>query len=202
MNTKKIADYSSLFSKLDILIAQDLPQMERYLEIGKAVCSRPEKGAAVAAAKYLQDNYSEVMGFSSRNARRMRDLYRRYENSPALLNAALKIGWTQNIVILENCGSAAECLWYIEAVQRFGWSKQKLVSEIADQAYKKASLKAENSYLKSVPGHFFTFAGILICTGHNRKKRTPYFQQWHPPNDDYFWFGMIHTIKSANYQTD
>ena len=201
MNIKKFADYSSLFAKLDILMAQDLQQMERYLEIGKAVCSRPEKGAAVAAAKYLQDNCPDVMGFSSRNVRRMRDLYRRYENSPALLEAVLKIGWTQNIVILENCGSDAECLWYIKAVRRFGWSKQKLASEIADQAYTKASLKAENPHLKSVPGHFFAFEEISIYTGHNRKKRTPYLQHWHPPNDGYFWFGIIHTIKSANYQT-
>ena len=189
MNTKKFTDYSSLFAELDILMAQDLQQMERYLEIGKAVCSRPEKGAAVAAAKYLQDNCPNVMGFSSRNVRRMRDLYRRYENSPALLKAALKIGWTQNVVILENCGSDAECLWYIKAVLRFGWSKQKLASEIADQAYRKVSSKTENTIPQSVSGHLFAFAGISISACHTGKPLIVYRQQWHPPNNMISGFG-------------
>ena len=189
MNIKKIADYGWLFAKLDILIAQNLPQMERYLEIGKAVCSRPEKGAAVAAAKYLQGNCPNGTGFSSRNVRRMRDLYRRYENSPALLKAALKIGWTQNIVILENCGSDAECLWYIKAVLRFGWSKQKLASEIADQAYRKVSSKTENTIPQSVSGHLFAFAGISISACHTGKPLIVYRQQWHPPNNMISGFG-------------
>lgn len=53
MNVRKPADYSALFAALDALTAADLPQMKLYCEIGRLVSSRPEKGAAAAAAEYL-----------------------------------------------------------------------------------------------------------------------------------------------------
>lgn len=76
-------------------------QVELYCAIGKAVNTRLEKGAAVAAAKYLAENYPDAHGISPRNVRRMWDFYRTYENHPALLPLALQIGWTQNVVIME-----------------------------------------------------------------------------------------------------
>ena len=54
MNTRKPADYSAMYGTLDQLMAAGLPQMELYFEIGRAVCARPEKGAAVMAAEYLR----------------------------------------------------------------------------------------------------------------------------------------------------
>lgn len=54
MNIRKPADYSTLFSKLDKLMAAQLPQMELYCEIGRLVNGRLEKGAAVAASEYLR----------------------------------------------------------------------------------------------------------------------------------------------------
>jgi len=63
---------------------QQLPQMELYCAIGKAVCQRTEKGAAVMASEYLNTHYPDVKGFSPRSLRRMRDFYRTYENYPAI----------------------------------------------------------------------------------------------------------------------
>ena len=54
MNIRKPSDYSSLYSALDVLMGSDLAEMELYCEIGRAVCGRTEKGAAVMAAEYLQ----------------------------------------------------------------------------------------------------------------------------------------------------
>ena len=50
MNIRKNIDYSEMYAELDKAMAADIPQMELYCEIGKAVCQRTEKGAAVAAA--------------------------------------------------------------------------------------------------------------------------------------------------------
>ena len=72
MNTRKPTDYSAMYGTLDQLMGAELPQMELYFEIGRAVCAHPEKGAAVMAAEYLQANYPECKGFSPRNLRRMR----------------------------------------------------------------------------------------------------------------------------------
>ena len=49
-----------------------------------AVCTRPEKGAAVMAAEHLQASCPESKGFSPRNLRRMREFYRAYADSREL----------------------------------------------------------------------------------------------------------------------
>ena len=63
MNTRKNTDYTEMYEALDDLMARQLPQMEMYREIGKAVCRRPEKGAAVMASEYIIANYPGTQGF-------------------------------------------------------------------------------------------------------------------------------------------
>ena len=101
MNIRKNIDYSEMYEELDKLMEQQLPQMELYCAIGKAVCQRTEKGAAVMASEYLNKRYPDAKGFSPRSLRRMRDFYRTYENYPTLLSRAKKLGWIQNVVIME-----------------------------------------------------------------------------------------------------
>ena len=73
MNVRKPIDYSTMFVSLDELMGADLPQIELYCEIGRLVSASPEKGAAVAAAEYLQAANPDATGFSPRNLRRMRE---------------------------------------------------------------------------------------------------------------------------------
>lgn len=70
----------------------------------------------------------------------MREFCRTYQSNPNLLSEAAKIGWTQNVVILERCETEEERRWYIRAVQQFGWSKQQLIQEIVDLAHTKKVL--------------------------------------------------------------
>ena len=99
MNIKKPVDYSTMYRELTTIPAKNLPQMIEIHAIGKVISQRPEKGAAVAAAEFLQANFPDRTGFSPRNVRRMRDFYRTYENDQTLLRLAMKIGWTLNVVI-------------------------------------------------------------------------------------------------------
>ena len=115
-------------------MAEDLPQVKMYFEIGRAVSARTEKGAA-AASEYLQTAYPEASGFSPRNLRRMREFYRAYENAPELARQAMKIGWTQNVVILEADLTLEERCWYLRAAERFGWSKAELFQQISAAAH-------------------------------------------------------------------
>ena len=140
MNIRKPADYSVLFSELDKLIAAQLPQMELYCEIGRLVSGGSEKGAAVAASEYLQAAYPAAEGFSPRNLRRMRAFYAAYEESPEIMQLAMSLGWTQNVAILERCGSNEERMCYIQAVLHFGWKKGKLLEAIDSQAWLHSSL--------------------------------------------------------------
>ena len=135
MNIRKNIDYSEMYAALDYLMAQQLPQMELYCEIGKAVCRRTEKGAAVMASEYLNKRYPDAKGFSPRSLRRMRDFYRTYENHPSLLSRAMKLGWIQNVVIMEADLTVDLREWYMKAVEQFGWSKTELIANIAANAY-------------------------------------------------------------------
>lgn len=63
MNIRKKVDYSEMYVALDNAVAGAYSQMQMYAQIGKAVSSREEKGAAVAAAEYLQEQYPNIPGF-------------------------------------------------------------------------------------------------------------------------------------------
>ena len=140
MNFRKRIDYSDLFAAIDRVMAEDLAQMELYCEIGRLINGRPEKGTAVAAAEYLQAHYPDASGFSPRNVRRMREFYHAFEGDTAAMCAALEIGWTQNVVILEADLTPEERVWYICAVRQLGWSKLTLAKQIADHACDKITL--------------------------------------------------------------
>ena len=84
--------------------------------------------------------YPAADGFSPRNVRRMRAFYAAYEESPEIMRLAMHLGWTQNVAILEGCGSNEERAWYIRATLRFGWKKAKLLAAIESQAWLYSSL--------------------------------------------------------------
>ena len=145
MNIRKNIDYSEMYAELDMLMAKELPQMELYCEIGKTVCRRTEKGAAVMASEYLNKHYPDVKGFSPRSLRRMRDFYRSYENHPSLLSRAMKLGWIQNVVIMEAELTMELREWYMKAAKQFGWSKTELIANISENAHENIVLAVEDA---------------------------------------------------------
>ena len=53
-----------MLAALDAAVSAGLPQMGLYRRVGEVICERPEKGAAVAAAKYWAEKHPEIAGFS------------------------------------------------------------------------------------------------------------------------------------------
>ena len=113
MNVRKPANYGTMHRELVAILAQNLPQMDEVYAISKAISQRPEKGAAVAAAEFLQANFPDRTGFSPRNVRQIRDFYKTYENDQALLRLAMKIGWTLSVLIMEAKLSRLQKRFYI-----------------------------------------------------------------------------------------
>lgn len=130
MNVRKPADYSAMYRELAEIFVRNLPQMAEICAIGKAVSRRMEKGAAVAAAEFLQANFPDRTGFSPRSVRRMRDFYKVYENDEPLLQLAMEIGWTLNVVIIEAGLTRDERKWYLEQAREQRWSKTVLQKAI------------------------------------------------------------------------
>ena len=135
MNIRKAVDYSAMFAALEAAMDADLPQMELYCEIGKIVCARSEKGAAVAAAEFLKEQYSDMTGFSPRNVRRMRNFWQLCSGTPELLGEALCLNWTQNVVIMEAELTAEERCWYIRKAAAQKLSKSELLRMIENFAH-------------------------------------------------------------------
>ncbi len=142
MNVRKSVDYSAMYQELTAILSQNLPQMDEIYAIGKVVSCRPEKGAAVAAAEFLQANFPDRTGFSPRNVRRMRDFYKVYENDEPLLRLAMKIGWTLNVIIMEAELARDERKWYLEQAREQQWSKTVLLEKLASAAHLEKSLDA------------------------------------------------------------
>ena len=130
MNVRQPVDYGTMYRELTAILTQNLLQMDEVYAIGKAISQRPEKGAAVAAAEFLQAKFPDRTGFSPRNVRRMRDFYRTYENNQTLLRLAMKIGWTLNVVIMEAELTRDVRKWYLEQALCRGWSKTQLLNAI------------------------------------------------------------------------
>lgn len=72
----------------------------------------------------------------------MRDPYCTYESYPALLTFALRIGWTQNVVIMEAVLSMGFREWYLQAAKQFGWPKVELTENIADNVREIVTLES------------------------------------------------------------
>ena len=135
MNVRKPVDYNTMYRELTAILAQNLPQMIEIYAIGKVISQRPEKGAAVAAAEFLQANLPDRAGFSPRNVRRMRDFYRTYENDQTPLWLAMKIGWTLNVVIMEAELTRAQRMLCLQMTTVKNLSKKELLEIILNGAF-------------------------------------------------------------------
>ena len=142
MNVRKPVDYGTMYRELTAILAQNLPQMIEIYAIGKAISQRPEKGAAVAAAEFLQANFPDRAGFSPRNVRRMRDFFKVYENDQTLLRLAMKIGWTLNVVIMEAELTRAQRISCLQRVVSEKLSKKKLLEIILNGVFAEESIDA------------------------------------------------------------
>ena len=167
MNIRKPVDYGTMYRKLTAILAQNLPQMDEVYAIGRAVSQRPEKGAAVATAEFLQANFPDRTGFSPRNVRRMRDFYKAYENDQMLLRLAMKIGWTLNVVIMEAGLTRETRKWYLEQAQAQQWSKMVLLEKLASEAHLEKPLdeKPNTCYTeKKITDDSKRWRTKMICT--------------------------------------
>ena len=174
MNIRKPTDYVTMFTTLDTLMAAQLPQMELYREIGRLVSRRSEKGAAVAASEYLQAAYPTAEGFSPRNVRRMRDFYRMYGDTPELLAAAMRLNWTQNVVIMEAELTMDERCWYIRKAAESGLSKTELLRMIERAEHSEIALGENEDTCYTVENDEFSEK--------NRYEEYPVYLPWEYTN--------------------
>ena len=153
MNIRKPVDYSMMYATIETLMLSDLEQTKLFCEIGKVIDERPEKGAAVAAAEYINAAFPDRSGFSPRSLRRMRDFYRAYKNDSALMEEAMGVSWSLNALIIENCEEHDTRKWYVKACLYYGWSKQELSVKITENAHENTILDTETRVWYTEPNN-------------------------------------------------
>ena len=99
----------------------------------------------------------------------MRDFYRTYENHSALLSRAMKLGWIQNVVIMEADLTMDLREWYMKAAEQFDWSKTELIAQIAAQAHEEIALAIEEEvcYVESQEKHIDKTYGVTKAIKYN-----------------------------------
>jgi predicted nuclease of restriction endonuclease-like (RecB) superfamily len=55
-----------------------------------------------------------------------------------------EIGWTHNLIIMENCKDDLEREFYLRMTRKFGWTKNVLLHQIENRAYEKTLLNQTN----------------------------------------------------------
>ena len=92
----------------------------------------------------LRAEFPGVGGFSSSNLWRMKNFFETYQGIEKLAPLVREIAWSHNIVILERCSDPLEREFYIRMTRKFGWSKNVLIHQIANQSYEKSLLGQTN----------------------------------------------------------
>lgn len=120
-----------------------------YWDIGRMIVERQadaEHGSAIAErlSGDLRAEFPGISGFSRRNVFYMREFYLLYRDDERVQPLVAQIGWTHNLIILQQCNDPMEREFYIRMTRKFGWSKNVLVHQIENQSYEKSLLGQTN----------------------------------------------------------
>ncbi len=126
-----------------------------YWELGRRISARMAEhgwGAKVVdqLARDLRKAFPEVRGFSPRNLRYMRTFAETWPDLAILQQAAAKIPWFHNCVILDKTKTPEERSFYVAEALEFGWSRNVLVAQIESGLYERQG-KAVTNFDRTLP---------------------------------------------------
>lgn len=103
-----------------------------YWSIGREILSTQEiegwgRNVIPRLAKDLKASFPEMHGFSPRNLGYMKAFAEAWPDEPILQQAAAKLPWFHNCVLLDKVKAQAERVWYAEQAIQNGWSRNVLV---------------------------------------------------------------------------
>ncbi|MFN9597775.1 MAG: YhcG family protein [Dolichospermum sp.] len=136
-------------AQYEALKAVNREMINLYWDIGQMIFIKQQnynwgKSVVEQLSKDLQTEFPGISGFSARNIWNMRSFYVTYSQNEKLQPLVAEIGWTHNIVILENCKDDLEREFYMKMTRKFGWTKNVLIHQIENQTYEKTLLNQTN----------------------------------------------------------
>jgi len=149
MNELDISTYKEFFdeviqrinnAKIEAYKSVNYHQIHQNFDIGKMIVERQTKfgwGKSVVErlSKDINKIYDGKEGYSSANLWNMRQFYLEYSENNELLEFALNIPWSHNILIMNKIKDESERRYYLIATQKLAWSRAVLLNQIKANAY-------------------------------------------------------------------
>jgi predicted nuclease of restriction endonuclease-like (RecB) superfamily len=141
-----------------------------YWDIGRIIVERQTgegwgKSVVERLAADLRLEFPGVGGFSVQNLWYMRQLYAEYHGEARLQPLVGEIAWAHNLVIMSKCKDLLEREFYLRMTRKFGWSKNVLIHQIANQSYEK-SLSGQTNFDKALPPELRAQAKLAVRDGY------------------------------------
>jgi predicted nuclease of restriction endonuclease-like (RecB) superfamily len=135
-------------AQYEALKAVNTRLIQLYWEIGKSIAGKQSEGwgqaVVPALSRELQAEFPGVGGFSVTNLWLMAQFYTEYHAVENLQPLVGEISWSKHMVILGKCKDNLARQFYIQAVKKFGWTKNVLVHQIETKSYEKFLLNQTN----------------------------------------------------------
>jgi len=116
-----------------------------YWDIGAYISDKVRRegwGKSVVAdfAAFIQQERPEIRGFSAQNIWRMKQFYETYEGNEKLSAVLREISWTNNLIIMSRVKTDDAKMFYIQLIQRCGYSSRELERQIDSMLYERTML--------------------------------------------------------------
>ena len=168
-NKTSLVLYSSLLSDIKARIRQaqikatlsaNAEMITMYWDIGRMIHKRQKEegwGAGVIPrlAKDIQNELSEIKGFSERNIKFMVQLYKEYDADVAIgkqpvsqlenvKQVVSQLPWGHNILLMQRIKDMDVRIWYMEQTVQNGWSRDTLALMIKSGVYERQGKSISN----------------------------------------------------------
>ena len=137
-----------------------------YRDIGKTIYEKQENGewgdsVVERLARDLQNRFTGIRGFSSRNLWRMRDLYTTYRGNEKLTTLSSEISWSHNVALLSKCESLLEKEFYMRMSKKNGWTYRVLIHHIEGGTFEK-TMVTQSNFEKTLPTNLRPEADLVV----------------------------------------
>ena len=142
-----------------------------YWGIGNEILARQGaegwgKNIIPGLAKDLAVQFPEMKGLSTRNLGYMKAFAEAWPVESILQQAAAKLPWFHNCILLDKVKDPAERLWYIHGAIENGWSRNVLVLQIESGLYRRQG-KALTNFQRTLPAPQSDLARQLLKDPYN-----------------------------------
>jgi predicted nuclease of restriction endonuclease-like (RecB) superfamily len=142
-----------------------------YWGIGKEILNRQKEdgwgtGVIDRLAKDLRLEFPDMQGLSARNLGYMKAFAAAWPDGAILQQAAAKLPWFHNCVLLDKVKDSAQRTWYIQQAIENGWSRNVLVLQIESGLYARQG-KAITNFQATLPAPQSDLAQQIIKDPYN-----------------------------------